>query len=61
MQTDERQEQPIVAHSIVDEIDTYTNALGGVRVEAIRTGLGTGPNRVTVVQDRRLTLTSSRC
>ncbi|MDX2378274.1 MAG: helix-turn-helix domain-containing protein [Acidimicrobiia bacterium] len=59
MQTDERQEQPIVAHSIVDEIDTYTNALGGVRVEAIRTGLGTGPNRVTVVQDRRLTLTSS--
>ena len=52
-------EPPRVALSVVDEVDGYIRSVTGVEVEAVPTGLGTGPNRVLTVQDERLLCTSS--
>ena len=50
---------PRAAFSVVDSVDGYTKSVAGVQVEAVRTGLGTGPNRVLTVQDDGLMFTSS--
>ena len=51
--------EPRTSFSVVDAVDGYTRSVAGVRVEAVRTGLGTGPNRVLTVQDDGLMFTSS--
>jgi AraC-like DNA-binding protein len=50
---------PRASFSVVDAVDGYTRSVAGVRVEAVRTGLGTGPNRVLTVQDDGFMFTSS--
>lgn len=45
--------------SVVDGVDGYTRSVAGVQVEAVRSGLGTGPNRVLTVHDEGLMFTSS--
>lgn len=51
--------QPRASTSTVDGVDGYSRSVAGVQVEAVRTGLGTGPNRVLTVHDERLSFTSS--
>ena len=50
---------PRASFSVVDAVDGYTRSVAGLRVEAARTGLGTGPNRGLTVQDDGLMFTSS--
>lgn len=35
---------------VVDEVDGYASALSGVHIEAVRTGLGSGPNAVSTLE-----------
>ena len=48
-----------VAVASVDEVDTYSSTVAGVRLEAIRTGLGVGPHRVLSLRDDRFLFTSN--
>ena len=52
------QPQPDVSLSEVDEVDGHSKSVAGVRLEAVRTGRGVGPNRVLTVEDERFTMTS---
>jgi AraC-like DNA-binding protein len=47
-----------VARSAVSEADGYERSVAGVDIDAIRSGVGTGANRVEVVSDGVVTATS---
>ena len=51
--------EPEASFNIVDDVDGYTRSVAGVTVEAIRSGLGAGSNRVLTVEDEGLTFTAS--
>ena len=48
-----------VAVAAVDEVDAYSSSVAGVRLEAVRTGLGIGPHRVLSLCDDRFLFTSN--
>jgi AraC-like DNA-binding protein len=43
-----------VLRASVDDVDTYTRVVAGLKVEAVRAGTGRGPNRITSVSDGRI-------
>ena len=45
--------------AVVDEVDAYSSSVAGVRLEAVRTGLGIGPHRVLSLRDDRFLFTSN--
>ena len=49
-----------VTRNAVSESDGYERSVAGVDIEAIRTGLGTGPNHVLALTDARFTLSSCK-
>lgn len=58
MPTNTQRPQPEVSRSVVAGVDGYSRSVAGVKIEAVRTASGTGPNRVLAVRDDRFTLTS---
>ena len=48
-----------VSVAAVDEVDAYSASVAGVRLEAVRTGLGVGPHRVLSLRDDRFLFTSN--
>ena len=48
-----------VAVAAVDEVDAYSSSVAGVRLEAIRAGLGIGPHRLLSLRDDRFLFTSN--
>ena len=48
-----------VSVAVVDEVDAYSSSVAGVRLEAVRTGLGVGPHRVLSLRDDRFLFTSN--
>ena len=48
-----------VSVAAVDEVDVYSSSVAGVRLEAVRTGLGIGPHRVLSLRDDRFLFTSN--
>jgi len=47
-----------VAVALVDNVDGYRRSVSGIDIEAVRTGVGIGPNVVSSVGDGRVTSTS---
>jgi AraC-like DNA-binding protein len=47
-----------VAVAFVDNVDGYRRSVSGIDIEAVRTGVGIGPNVVSSVGDGRITSTS---
>ena len=48
-----------VSVAAVGEVDAYSASVAGVRLEAVRTGLGVGPHRVLSLRDDRFLYTSN--
>ena len=47
-----------VSVAAVGEVDAYSSSVAGVRLEAVRTGLGFGPHRVLSLRDDRFVLSA---
>lgn len=47
-----------VSRALVDEVDSYSQSVAGVQIEAVRTGAGVAPNNVLTARSDLFTLTA---